>query len=74
MAALRPRRVETPDYYFEALAFSRRSITLELDKENMKPKKSAMTPRNSGLNLSTMKMKRWYPEQDTERHNFAHGI
>ena len=64
MAVLKPRRVETEDYYYEALTFSRRNKTLELDEENMKPGKSAMTPRNSGLNLSTMRMKRWYPEQD----------
>ena len=30
----------------------------------MKPETSAMTPRNSGINPSTMKIKRWYPEQD----------
>ena len=64
MAALKSRRVETEDYYYEALAFSRRSINLELDEENMRPEKSALTPRISGINPSTMKMKRWYPEQD----------
>ena len=64
MAVLKPRRVETEDYYYEALAFSRRSINLERDEENMRPEKSALTPRISGINPSTMKMKRWYPEQD----------
>ena len=64
MAVLTPRRVETEDYYYETLAFSRRSITLELDEENMKSERSAMTPRNSGINPSTMKMQRWYPEPD----------
>ena len=59
MAVLKPRRVETEDYYYEALAFSRRSINLELDEENTRPEKSAMKPRISGINPSTMKIKRW---------------
>ena len=37
MAVLKPRRVETEDYNHEALAFSRCSINLELDEENLKP-------------------------------------
>ena len=61
---MKPRRVETEEYYFEALAFSRRSINLEPDEENMKPEKSAMTPRSSGINPSTMNMEKWYPKQD----------
>ena len=64
MAVLKPRCVESEDCYYEALAFSRRSINLELDEENMKHEKSTMAPRNSGINPSTMKMKRWYQEQD----------
>ena len=64
MAVLKPRRVETEDYTYEALAFSLRQITLELDEESMKPQMSARTPRNSVINPSTMKMKRWYPDQD----------
>ena len=58
LAVMKPRRVETEEYYFEALAFSRRSINLELDEENMMPAKSVMTSRSSGINPSTMKMKR----------------
>ena len=64
MAVLKPRRVETEDYCYETLAFSRRSINLELGEENMRPEKSAMTPRISGINPSTMKMERLLPEQD----------
>ena len=64
MAVLKPRRVETEDYYYEALAFSRHSITLGLGEENMKPETFVMTSRNSGINPTTMKIKRWYPEQD----------
>ena len=64
MAVLKPRRVETEYYYYEASTFSLRKITLELDEENMKPEKSAMTPRKSGINPSTMKMWRWYQDQD----------
>ena len=64
VVVLKPRRVETEDYYYEALAISRRKITLELDEENMAPEKSALTPKNSGINPCTMKMKRWYPDQD----------
>ena len=56
MAVLKPRRVETEYYYYEASTFSLRKITLKLDEENMKPEKSAMTPRKSGINPSTMKM------------------
>ena len=63
MAVMSQRPVETGDYNYEALAFSRCSITPELDEENRKPEKPARTPRNSGINPSTMKMKRWYPEQ-----------
>ena len=51
-------------YYYEALAFARRSINLVLNEKNMRPETSAMTPRILGINPSTMKMKRWYPEQD----------
>ena len=52
------------DYYYEALAFSRHSINLELDEEIMKPEKATKAPRNSGIDPSTMKMKQWYQGQD----------
>ena len=55
MAVLKPRRVETEDYYYKAFTFSLHKITLEHDEENMKPEKSAMTPGKSGMNPSTMK-------------------
>ena len=60
MTVLKPRCVELEDYYYEALAFSRHSINLELDEENMKPEKATMAARNAGINRSTMKMKKWY--------------
>ena len=56
----RPRE----EYYYEALAFSRHSINLELDEEIMEPEKAAKAPRNSGIDPSTMKMKLWYEGQD----------
>ena len=40
------------------------SINLELDEEIMKPEKATKTPRNSGLDPSTMKMKQWHQGQD----------
>ena len=45
------------DYYYEALAFSRHNMNLELDEEIMKPEKATKTPRNSGIDPSSMKMK-----------------
>ena len=52
------------DYYYEALAFSRHSINLELDEEIMKPEKATKAQRNSGIDPSTMKMMQWYQGQD----------
>ena len=52
------------DYYYEALAFSRRNINLELDEETMKPEKATEAPRNSRIDPSTMKMKHWYQGHD----------
>ena len=52
------------DYYHEDLAVSRHSIFLELDEEIMNPEKSTKTPRNSGTDPRTMKMKQWYQRQD----------
>ena len=52
------------DNCYEALAFSRHSINLELDEETMKSEKATKTPRNSGIDPSTMKMKQWYQGQD----------
>ena len=40
------------DFYHEALAFSRHSINLELDEENMKPKKATKAPENTGVDPS----------------------
>ena len=62
MAVLRPRCVESDgwspdddqpceDYYYEAIAFSRHSINLELDEESMKPEKATMAPTNAGSNV-----------------------
>ena len=42
------------DYYYEALAFSRHSVNLELDEETMKPEKATEAPRNSGIDPSTI--------------------
>ena len=53
--------------YFEALAFSRYSIDLELDEQNMKPEKATKAPENAGKDPSTMKMKKWYQDQTRER-------
>ena len=50
MAVLKPRCVESQDYYYEALAFCRHSINLKLNVENMKAKKATMAPRNAGIN------------------------
>ena len=44
MAVLKPRCVESEEYYYEALAFSRHRINLELDEENIKPEKATMAP------------------------------
>ena len=52
------------DYYYEAVAFSRHSINLKLNKEIVKPEKATKAPRNAGIDPSTMKMKQWY-----QRHN-----
>ena len=38
------------NYYYESLAFSRHSIILELDDENMKSEKATMAPRSEGKN------------------------
>ena len=62
MAVLKQRYVESEDY--EALAFSRRSINLELDEENMQPERSTMAPRNAVINPSTTQMKRCHRGQD----------
>ena len=43
------------DYYFEALAFPRHNINLELDEEIMKPEKATMAPRNSETDPSNMR-------------------
>ena len=51
-------------YYYEALAFFRHSINLELDEETMKPEKAAEAPRIAGIDPSTMKMKQWYQRHD----------
>ena len=58
------RCVESEDYYYEPLAFSRHRINVELDEENLKPEKATMVPKNAGINPSTMKMKKWYQEPD----------
>ena len=52
------------DYYYEALSFSRHSINLEFDEEIMKPEKATKAPRNSGIDPSSLKKKRWYQGQD----------
>ena len=64
MAVLKPRCVESEDYYHEALAFCRPSINLELDEENMKPEKATMAPIKAGIIPTTVKMKKWYQEPD----------
>ena len=40
------------DYYYEALAFSRHSINVELDEDIMKPEKATEAPRYSGIPCS----------------------
>ena len=50
--------------YYEALAFARHSINLELDEEIMKPEKANKSTRNSGIDPSTMNMKQRYQGQD----------
>ena len=57
MAVVKPRCVESEGYYYEALAFSRHRINLELDEESMKPAKATKAPRNAGINPSTMKIR-----------------
>ena len=52
------------DYHYEALAFSRHSINLELDEEIMKPEKATKAPINSRINPNTMTMRQWHQGQD----------
>ena len=52
------------DYKYEALAFSRHSINLELEEEIMMPEKATKAPRNSGIDPSTMRMEQWYQGKD----------
>ena len=60
MAVLKPRCVESADYNFEAVAFSRLSINLDFGEENMNPEKATMARRNAGISPSTTKIKKWY--------------
>ena len=50
--------------YYEALAFFRHTIDLELDEETMKPEKATGAPRNAGMDPGTMNMKQWYQGYD----------
>ena len=50
------------DYYHEALAFCRHTINLEFDEETIEPEKA--TPRNEGIDPSTIKMKQWHQGHD----------
>ena len=52
------------DYFYEILAFSRRTINLEFDEETAKPEKATEASRNAGIDPSTMKMKPWYQGHD----------
>ena len=50
--------------YYEALAFFRHTIDLELDEETMKPEKATGAPRNAGMDPRIMKMEQWYQGYD----------
>ena len=52
------------DFCYEAPAFSRHSINLELDEEIMKTEKATKAPRNSGIDPRIMKMRQRYQGQD----------
>ena len=50
------------NYYYEALAFSRHNIDLVFDEGNMKPERLTEAPENAGIDLSTMRVSKWYQE------------
>ena len=50
------------DYYYEALAFSRHNIDLEIDEENMKPERPTKAEEDAGKDPSTMNTRKWYQE------------
>ena len=54
------------DHYCEALAFSRHNIDLVFDEENIKPERLTKAPENAGIDLSTMRVSKWYQESTRE--------
>ena len=49
------------DNYYEALAFSRHTVNLELNEETME---AAEAPRNARIDPNSMKIKQWYKGHD----------
>ena len=54
------------DYYYDALVFSRNHIDLVFDEENMEPVKLERTPKNAGIDPSTMRVSKRYRESTRE--------
>ena len=54
------------DYYYEALAITTIRSKLVFDEEKMKPAMTTEEPRNAGIDPATMKMKRWYQDNQDD--------
>ena len=54
------------DHYPEALAFSRHNIDFVVDEEKMQPEKLTNAPENAGIDLSTVRVSKWYQEPTHE--------
>ena len=54
------------NHYYDALAFSRHSINLVFDEENMKPDRLTKTLENAGIDPSTMRKSKRYHESTRE--------
>ena len=52
--------------YYESLAFSQQNINWVFDEETMKPERLIEAPENAGIDPSTMRVSKWYPETTRE--------
>ena len=74
MAVLKPLCVESEDYYYEALVFSRHSINLELDEENMMPEKGYHGAQKRRNKTKYHENEEMVPgTRSPERQKFAYG-
>ena len=55
------------DHYYEALAFSQHNIDLVFGEENNEPEQLTMARENAGIDLSTMRVSRWYKKNTPQR-------